>query len=294
MRLPTGQAPPTSGPEPEADQPVPVLGRARRTTVRILAVLGLLTFSFMLVLAVVDASGRGGAEQSLVDPGSAAARFGADHPGEALHLVGAVAALSIGATGLIGLAARPQRSGSARHVLAAASAMVAVSLLVGDPDNYGGQAGPVDLLFLVMALPPLAAALTARPWRVEAARPNGLRARLPILAVAAFGLPWLWYGRTQGLLQRETWPPLADPHHQAHWYAMSLLAVLIVLTATAAAVGGRGWRAAATASAVAALAVATASLLAPSAASALTPVWAGAALLWGAALLAVTWRPMRG
>jgi hypothetical protein len=293
MQLSVGNAAPESRPSPGTEDPTTVFGRGRRITVRVLSVLGLLTFSFMLVLAVLDAGGRVGAEPSLVQPGSAAARFGADHPGEVLHLVGAAAALSIGGTGLIGLAVRPQGSGSARHVLATAFAMVVVAVLVGDPDNHGGQAGPVDALFVVMALPPLAAALAAGPWRVERTRAAGIRVRLPMLAVAAFGLPWLWYGRTQGLLQRESWPPLADPHHQAHWYAMALLAVLIVLTAAAAVIAAPGWRTAATAPAVAALAVATASLLAPTAASALTPVWAIAALLWGAALLALTWRPMR-
>jgi hypothetical protein len=292
MQTPSEMAPPDTRRSPDADDPTAAFGRGRRVTVRVLSVLGLLTFSFMLVLAVLDAGGRVGAELSLVEPGSAAARFGADHPGEALHLVGAAAALAIGGTGLIGLAVRPQRSGSARHVLATAVAMVVVALLVGDPDNHGGQAGPVDPLFVVMALPPLAAALVAGPWRVERSRADGLRVRPPILAAAVLGLPWLWYGGVQGLLQRETWPPLADPHHQAHWYAMALLAVLIVLTAAAAAIAGRGWRAAATAPAVAALAVATASLLAPTAASALTPFWAAAALLWGVALLTVTWRPI--
>jgi hypothetical protein len=294
MQMPVGKAPPDSGPSPAADAGAAVLGRGRRTAVRVLSVLGLLTFSFMLVLVILDAGGRVGTDPSLVDPGSAAARLGADHPGETLHLVGAAAALSIGAAGLVGLAVRPQHSGSARHVLATAVAMVVVALLVGDPDNHGGQAGPVDPLFVVMALPPVAAALTAGPWRVGARKAGQARVRLPVLVVAASGLPWLWYGRAQGLLQRETWPPLADPHHQAHWYAMALLAVLIVLTAASAAFGGGGSRVAATVPAVAALAVATASLLAPGAASALSPVWAVAALLWGAALLAVTWRPIRG
>lgn len=87
-------------------------------------------------------------------------------------------------------------------------------------------------------------------------------------------------------MQRNTWPPLADPHHQAHWVAMAIVVA-------SAALSGAGWRLAAVTAGVAAVALAAASLLAPEAASALHPGWAVVALLWGGAVLAVTWREAR-
>lgn len=257
--------------------------------VRILALLGLLTFGFMLVFVLNDAAGRVGVDQPLDEPGSPQARYGADHPGEALHLTGALAALAIGGSGLIGLIVRPERAGSAYHTGAAATAMLVTTAVVGDPDNYGGQGLLVDPAFAVMALPPLAAAVVARPWR--AAR-EGLK-RPRYMALAAAALPALWYGIGQGLLQRNTWPPMADPHHQAHWYAMALLAVMVVLVVATAALSGRGWRLAALTTGLAAISLAMVSLLAPDAGSALAPAWAGAALLWGVAVLSVTWREAR-
>jgi hypothetical protein len=262
------------------------LSRARRITVRLLSLLGLLTFSFMLVFVFGDALDRLGIDQTLEAPGSPEARIGADHPGEAIHLTGALAALVIGGAGLFGLAARPERTGSAYHTAATATAMLLTVAVIGEPDNHGGQGGPFDPAFALLAIPPLAAALTARPWRTRAIthrwRPSYL-----VLAVPA--LPALWYGLGQGLMQRNTWPPLADPHHQSHWYAMSLLAFLVVLVATTAAFSHRGWRLAAVTPALAAISVAVASLISPAAASALTPAWAAATLLWGLAMLAFTW-----
>lgn len=94
-------------------------------------------------------------------------------------------------------------------------------------------------------------------------------------------------------MQRNTWPPLADPHHQAHWYAMSVFAFATVLVVAGAALQGRGWRLAATSAAAAASAPAVSSLLDPASASALPTLWAVVALAWGAAVLAVTWRQHR-
>ena len=290
---PTLDQAPSAGPRgyPSEDENLTnSLGRGRRIAVRILAVLGLVTFSFILVFVVNDAAGRVGVEQNLEEPGSSEARLGAEHLGEAIHLTGALAALVIGAAGLVGLATRPARAGSAYHTGAAAAAMLFATAVVGDPDNYGGQVGLLDPLFAVMALPPLGAALVARPWRTRQ-RNAGKRPRYLILA--ALALPALWYGIGQGLLQRNTWPPLADPHHQAHWHAMALLAFLVVLVVATAALSGAGWRLAPITTGLAAIAVAVASLIAPDAASALAPAWVVATLLWGLAVLTVTWYETR-
>lgn len=266
------------------------LGRGRRIAVRVLAVLALLAFNFMLVFVVTDAAGRIGETQALEQPGSAEARIGAEHPGEAVHLVGAIAAVVIGVTGLVGLIVRPQRAGSATHAGMAAVGWLLAAAVVGNPDNYGGQAGVVDVAFVVLALPSLIAALVAAPWRQW--RGHGVL-RVEFLIAAVVGVPWMWHAFQQGLMQRYTWPPLADPHHQAHWFVMCLVAVLIVLVCAGAALPGRGWRVATLTSGATAIAIAVASLADSEAASALHPAWAVAAFLWGLTVFGLTWRASR-
>ena len=266
------------------------MGRGRRVTVRVLAVLGLLTFSFLTVSVVLDAAGRVGRQQELEPAGSAVAQFGADHPGEAVHLGAGLLAVAVGASGLLALIVKPERAGSATQVAAAAVGWLVASFIVGNADNHGGQAGAVDPLFVVAALPPLAAALTATPWH---AWRGGSVARARLLLLAGLGLPWLWYAVAQGLLQRNTWPPLADPHHQGHWFVSSALGFIVVLVAAGAALAGAGWRVAGVLAGAAAVVVAATSLVAADAGSALHPAWAAAALLWGTAVLAVTWRESR-
>lgn len=201
-----------------------------------------------------------------------------------MHIVGAIAALAVGWSGLAGLALWPQRAGFAYHTAAVAVGMVTAVLIVGNPDNYGGQAGPVDGAFAAMAVPVAAAALAARPWR--AIRTT---ARQPALLVAAaLALPGLWYGLEQGLMQRNSWPPAADPHHQAHWYAMSLLALTAVAVVATAAASARGWRIGTAVAGLAALSIGVASLLDAAAASAVSPPWAAAAMAWGFIALGLT------
>lgn len=211
----------------------PPWGRARSATVRALAAVGLVTFCFMLVVVAFDAAGRVGAVAVLEPPGSPEAQHGAAHPGEAVHLAGVLGALAIAATGLVGLVVRPRFAGFATQAGGAALAGLAVVLVMGDPDNYGGQAGPVDIVFLVMAIPVLAAVASAAPWREWR---RGRLARPRLLVLATLGLPAAAFGVQQALIQRGTWPPLADPHHQSHWYAMALLGLMAVpLRARAAA-----------------------------------------------------------
>jgi hypothetical protein len=266
------------------------LSRGRRIAVRLLAVLALVAFNFMLVFVFNDALGRVGETQALEPPGSPQARIGAEHPGEAAHIVGAALAVTFGVTGLAGLLVGPQRAGSATHAGLAAGAWLVAAAVVGDPDNYGGHAGPIDFAFVVLAVPTLIAALLASPWR--AWRSGGVP-RPEFLVAAAAGVPWLWHGLQQGLMQRYTWPPMADPHHQAHWFVMSLVAFLIVLVCAGAALSGSGWRVATVTSGASGTAIAVASLAAPESASALQPAWAVGALLWGLTILALTWRASR-
>lgn len=264
-------------------------GRGRGLAVRALAVLGLLTVGFMLVFVVTDSIDRVGQQADLVPAGSVEAEIGAARPGEAVHIVGAVAALIIAHSGLVGLVVRPRRAGYAMQTGAVAVAMLITTIVIGDPDNLGGQAGPVDPAFAIMAVPPLAAALTAAPWRGW--RPVRDR-RLLALSTVALGA--VVYGLDQGLMQRNTWPPLADPHHQAHWWAMSFLGLMVALVSVGTMLGGTGRRLGATTAGAAAIAVGVVSLVATDAASALHPLWAVFAAGWGTALLLASWSHPRG
>lgn len=96
---------------------------------------------------------------------------------------------------------------------------------------------PVDLAFVILALPPLAAAAAARPWRIW--RVNRLKRPL-YLGLMVLSLPVVWYGIEQALMQRNSWPSLADPHHQAHWVTMAILAFMVTPVVGSAAPVGCG------------------------------------------------------
>jgi hypothetical protein len=205
--------------------------------------LGLLLF--MLFVGMVAAAAVGIVEEASQasprdPPPSAAARFGASHPDEAVHVSGALGVLLIGGSGLVGLILRPERPGYSYQVLAAMLGALLTLPVVGNPDNYGGQAGWIDPVLLVFILPPMLAAAVAFPWRRWGSR-HGWRPSLLLLAVIA-AVPAAWYGVEQALIQRNTFPPTADPHHNAHWWVMGMLAFMIVLVVGAAAVPTTGWR----------------------------------------------------
>ena len=176
----------------------------------------------------------------------------------------------IGASALVALLVWPERAGYAYQVLAVMTGVLLTIPVVGDPDNVGGQAGPIDPFLLVLTLPAFVAALLAAPWR----RPEGPW-RPRVLMLAAVGaVPAAWYGIDQALLQRNTFPPTADPHHNAHWWAMAIIAFAIVLVMAAAALPGRGWRLGTGLAAATAIGIGLASLAAGASASALAPLGA--------------------
>lgn len=263
------------------------MGRGRVVGVRVLAVVALVTGCLLPVFAAFDAFSRVGEEQVLEPPGSLEAEYGAEHPSEAVHIPSFVAMTVLAGAGLVGLIGDPRRAGSATHVMAVGVAMVSVALIVGDPDNHGAQGLFVDPLVVAVALPVFAAGAVAVPWREW--RSGGLR-RPSLLWLAALAFPLVWFGVDEALLQRNTWPPLADPHHQTHWMVMAQLAFAVPLVTAGASLSGRGWRVASVAAALGVLAVAIPSLFYPDAASAI-PLWGAAlGLLWAGGLLAVTRR----
>jgi hypothetical protein len=264
--------------------------KSRRMTIRSLAVVGLILFGFISFIVTAGAAGviESAREGEPGDPPpSKEALAGAEAPGESVHLVGGLALLAIGGSGSIALVAKPDWSGTALQVAGVMTGILITAPIVGDPDNVGGMAGPIDPLFVIVALPGLVAATLAIPWRDARAS----RRRLSFLMLAAIGaIPVVWYGVGQALMQRNTFPSSADPHHNAHWWAMSALAFAGILVLSAAGLGLRGWRVGATAVGFSGVAFGIGSLVAPEAASAVSSLWSSAAILWGLAILVTQFR----
>ncbi|HYH26284.1 MAG TPA: hypothetical protein VD834_13135 [Blastococcus sp.] len=256
-------------------------GRGRRLLVRGLLVVGVPLPAVYLTSVVTDALGLSATHRvgSVDDPApSAEALAGAAAPSEAVHVTGAVAVLLTVLVAAAALFIRPDRPSSARYLLATFSALVPVALIVGDPDNYGGQAGLVDPLFLALPVPAALAALVAGPWTRRAAERGP---RLALLGFVVLGVgPAVWWGVRQALMQRNTYPPTADPHHNSHWYVIAVLTFMVLALSVLAVLNAEGWRLAAATAAADALAVAVVSLFAPQSASALGPFWSGAVIAW--------------
>jgi hypothetical protein len=275
-------------PEPQDENFTP----GRRLAVRIAGTLGLVLFVFFFSMVAASALGlvQPGSEGSPNDPPpSPEAVLGASHPGEAVHVVGAVAVLAVGVSGLVGLIARPQRSGYAYQVLAAMTAVLLTSPLVGDPDNIGGQAGWVDPILLILGLPAITAGLIATPWRHRHSDESWKPYALLLAAIGA--VPAGWYGVNQALIQRNTFPPTADPHHNAHWWTMAISVFLVVLVMAASGLPSARWQLGAGLASLAAVTLGASSLFAPSSASAIGPGWAVASIVWG---LVGMWVTLRG
>ncbi len=270
------------------------LSRGRRATVRVLLVPGVALAGLYLTLVLTDALGLTAAHPvpSPDDPApSPEALAGAATPGEAVHVAGAAAMLATFAIGALIILLRPGRPGSAGHLLAAAGALIPVALIVGNPDNHGGQAGVVDPLFLALPLPAVVAALLAgrRDRRASAGR----RGHVLLGFAAAAAGPAVWWSVEQALMQRNTFPPTADPHHNSHWFVMAAVGLMIVLLVVVAGSTSDGWRLPAATAAVDAVLIGTVSLLAPHSASALGRYWSAALILWGLGILAVALRAGR-
>jgi hypothetical protein len=266
------------------------LGRGRATAVRITAAVGLVLFALFFGMIAADTLDliQPGAEGSPDDPPpSESAQLGAAHPGETVHAVGALGVIVIGGAGLVHLIARPDSTAAASHVFGAMIAILVMLPIVGDPNNVGGQAGPVDPLFVILVVPSLVAALIASPW--SRWRDAG-STRIPLLVlVAVAAVPAAWYAVDQALIQRTTYPPTADPHHNAHWFVMAAAASMVVLVTAAGALRDRG-PLGARLSALTAVAFGGASLFDQAAASAVATYWAAAAIVWG---VATAWLTLR-
>lgn len=262
------------------------LSRPIRILVRVLAGLGFALF--VTVFGVVAADSLGVISSQPVaspqdPPPSPEALAGAERPGEAVHIAASIAALVTGGAGLLRILIRPDQPSNGNLVLVSMIAMLISVPIVGNPNNYGGQAGAIDPLFVIVALPSILASLLLRPWRSW--RRDG-RKGLPLLVLLALAaLPAAWYGTTQALIQRNTFPPTADPHHNAHWWVVSVVAFMVVGVTASAAISPSGSRVAGVLAGLAALILGANSVVFPMAASAMDPTWGVAAVVWGSAAL---------
>lgn len=173
--------------------------------VRILTFVGLALYVFVFSIVVAGDSGWTGDEH--------------------VHFVGAVLMGLALVAGMGKLIVHPGDRAALVHGAAVLLALLLVQAVVGDPDNHGGQAGPYDITYLIVSIPflvavALALRLTPRGRGRSAVDPMLLVMGLVGLAVA---LP---YAIDQALIQRNSWPPAADPHHNSHWATMSQVAVI--------------------------------------------------------------------
>lgn len=191
------------------------------TAVRILTLIGLALYVFVFSIVVAGDSGWTGDEH--------------------VHFVGAVLMGLALVAGMGKLIVHPEDRAALVHGAVMLFALLLVQAVVGNPDNQGGQAGPYDITYLIVSIPflvavALAIRLTPRGRGRSAVDPVFLVIGLVGLAVA---LP---YAIDQALTQRNSWPPAADPHHNAHWATMSQVAVIpgfLLILSTLPRVGSR-------------------------------------------------------
>lgn len=211
---------------------------------------------------------------------------------EAVHLAGAILCTGIVAAGLLPQLVAPARNVAAfQQACMAGLALLAAAAIFGDPDNQGGQAGFFDPVYLAFLLP-LVILAVLHPARRQLLRAGDIRPLLLLLA-AVVAIPLAIYGIDQGLIQRNSWPPAADPHHNSHWFMMAELAFAIPLVATVAGLGARGWRLPAWTASVALAVFGAVSALSPDAPSSVGVGWGLLAVLAAAAVAAVPLRDLR-
>ncbi len=206
---------------------------------------------------------------------------------ERVHAAGAIVMGLVLVTSLIWLLIDPaDRPALTQGGLALASILL-VGVVVGNPNNHGGQAGVYDLAYLVAAVPFLALAAVALrlPPTIRLQSPG--RRTLLLLGVAAL-IALIPYALDQALAQRNSWPPAADPHHNAHWATMAHVGLLVPSLAGLAAIAAARWRRHAWLAAASAGMLGLIWLLYPDDVSSLGIGGGIAALLWSVAIAPMT------
>jgi hypothetical protein len=207
---------------------------------------------------------------------------------EAVHVAGALGFTAALLLGLVIQVVRPTAAAGFWITTAGIVGMLVSVSIVGDPDNYGGQAGPFDYAYLIFAVPILVllAFHPARRELLRGARPNAIV--IAILAIAA--IPLVVYGVDQALVQRNSWPPKSDPHHNAHWHTMAWTSFGILVLGLVTALRIPGWRITASAASGMAILLGLVSIVWPDAASSLGRAWGLGAVMGGVIFLVVALR----
>lgn len=208
-------------------------------------------------------------------------------PGEHVHTV-AAAGLALALAVLVVTAVRRHggHAASSSSLVACALATTAIGLVVGDPDNHGGQAGPFDPATLVFVVPLLVAAWIGRPRGGGQPVPRPRRAVTWLTLAAA--VPLLAAATQAAIAQRTSWPPASDPHHNGHWWTTAVALAVVVALAAVAARGRPGWRRPVGLASALALGLGLTSVLYPEDASSLGVLGGALLATWGSALAAAT------
>lgn len=203
--------------------------------------------------------------------------------GERVHFTTVVIAWALTAVPLLALSVRPARAAVVDQLLAGAVMILALLVVVGNPDNQGGQAGVYDPVYLIFFGLPVVVAILAR--RNTAA---SFSVRWPLITVSLLAaVPAAIAAVNEELLQRNSWPPVLDPHHNGHWMVAGIAILAPVVAAAVAALGRRGWRLPLWTAGITAVVLGIVSVAFPADASSLGRGWGGGLALWGVALVTV-------
>lgn len=204
-----------------------------------------------------------------------------------VHHVGAALFIGMIAVGLLAQLRAPERNIAAFwQVVVAVLAIQITNFIIGDPDNYGGNAGIMDPAFLIFVVPLLILAVL-HPARGRLLRAGtGMSPALTGISLVA-AVPLAVYGVNQALVQRNSWPPLADPHHQK-WFMMAFLAFALPLLGLVASFRLDGWRVPAWSAGITAGTFGLVSVLYPTLPSSVGQMWGSISVLGGVAVIGAT------
>lgn len=213
--------------------------------------------------------------------------IGDDGSAHLLHIPAAIIFIGFIASGLISqLPGYGRYRGGFQQVAASLLGLLLMAFIVGDPDNHGGNNAIFDPAFLLFIVP------VVIMWFIHPDRRNvfsiytGKAHRGMLALYLTLLVPFSAYGVQQALLQRNSFPPLSDIHHQ-HWQAMAMVAFSTVLIGIVGALKSRGYVLPSVSASVSLLILGFLSILYPEAPSSLGVLFG--AVSFAAGLLSSYW-----